>query len=402
MNIGFVSTWLERGATYVTRTYMDLLKQSNNLFVFARGGEFFDSTMSYEGATIEKGLRLKNVEINWRQFENWIKSNKLDIIIFNEQDELDAVYKTRISFPNVLLVCYIDYYKENTLQSFDIYDVLLCNTKRHYEAFKWHNGARYLPWGADLDVFKCPTDRVDKDKVVFFHSAGMSNRKGTLTLINAFVGNVLAEKGAKLIVHSQKKLETQYTDQELKKAGVEVITKTVHHPGLYYMGDVYVYPTTLDGLGLTIYEALASGLPVITTDAAPMNEIVNNENGRLVAVKRVCSRSDGYYWPLSYVDDRSLMDAMLYYIKNKESLGKLKQAARTYAEENLDIRSRCTQLMDILNDALTRKDSADAERMLREYKKQRNNVKFRELAESALPDVIKSHIRERFENSRKQ
>jgi len=25
MNIGFVTTWLERGATYVTKTYMELL-----------------------------------------------------------------------------------------------------------------------------------------------------------------------------------------------------------------------------------------------------------------------------------------------------------------------------------------------------------------------------------------
>jgi len=53
---------------------------------------------------------------------------------------------------------------------------------------------------------------------------------------------------------------------------------------LYYLGDVYVYPTTLDGLGLTVYEALASGLPVIATDVAPMNEIITEDNGKLVKV----------------------------------------------------------------------------------------------------------------------
>lgn len=39
MNIGFISTWFERGAAYVTKAYVDILKDNHNVFVYARGGE---------------------------------------------------------------------------------------------------------------------------------------------------------------------------------------------------------------------------------------------------------------------------------------------------------------------------------------------------------------------------
>ena len=66
---------------------------------------------------------------------------------------------------------------------------------------------------------------------------------------------------------------------------IEFIEKTVSAPGLYFRGDVYLYPTRLEGIGLTICEALASGLPVITTNDAPMNEfVIDGETGYLVDV----------------------------------------------------------------------------------------------------------------------
>ena len=39
MKIGFVSTWFERGAAYVTKQYLNLLKENHEVFVYARGGE---------------------------------------------------------------------------------------------------------------------------------------------------------------------------------------------------------------------------------------------------------------------------------------------------------------------------------------------------------------------------
>ena len=63
---------------------------------------------------------------------------------------------------------------------------------------------------------------------------------------------------------------------------LKIYEKTLPAPGLYHLGDVYVYPSRLDGVGLTVGEALACGLPVITTENGPMDEFVEDGfNGRL-------------------------------------------------------------------------------------------------------------------------
>ncbi len=42
--------------------------------------------------------------------------------------------------------------------------------------------------------------------------------------------------------------------------------------GLFALGDVYVCPTVKEGVGLTITEAMCTGMPVVSTDYPTMNE----------------------------------------------------------------------------------------------------------------------------------
>lgn len=53
---------------------------------------------------------------------------------------------------------------------------------------------------------------------------------------------------------------------------------------LYQLADVFVFPSKTEGFGLPLLEAMASGLPVITTDYASMSELVTPECGWLVDV----------------------------------------------------------------------------------------------------------------------
>ena len=43
--------------------------------------------------------------------------------------------------------------------------------------------------------------------------------------------------------------------------------------GLYNGADVFVYPSTYEGFGLPILEAMACGTPVITSDVSSMPEV---------------------------------------------------------------------------------------------------------------------------------
>lgn len=76
-----------------------------------------------------------------------------------------------------------------------------------------------------------------------------------------------------------------------------------------------------------------------------MNEFVKDGvNGRLVNVKEFRGRPDGYYWPLSIIDEYSLMECMGTYIANPSNLLVHRAGAFEYAHRNLDWRKNSREL----------------------------------------------------------
>jgi 1,2-diacylglycerol 3-alpha-glucosyltransferase len=387
MKIGFISTWFERGAAYVTKAYIDALKNKHDIYVYARGGESYaKSDPNWDLPYVTWGLMLNGTKINYSHFKNWIIKNKIEVLFFNEQREIEIVAKIKIEFPCIKIGSYIDYYKEDSLDDFFVYDFLICNTKRHYSVFKKYPQCYYVPWGTNIELFK-PQNK-NNDLITFFHSAGMSKRKGTDLLLKAFIDGEMYKK-SKLIIHSQLNFKKYfgYDIEECLRYNVEIIERTVSAPGLYHLGDVYVYPTTLDGLGLTIYEALSCGLPVITTDNAPMNEIITSEVGCLVEVERYYSRNDGYYWPLSICNKESLIKQMHYFIENSNNINYFKNQARVYAVNQLNWERRYSEINEIFSTSKILKNYLD----LHEYIKKMKLFRVSELKGAfinILPDTI--------------
>jgi len=360
MNIGIVTTWFERGAAYVSKAYMEALQQQgHNVFIFARGGEeYAQGDPSWDLPNVTWGKRYKPLGrisrfdalyINMVQFERWLRNRAIDVIIFNEEKSFNTVRRVRNL--GYTTGAYIDYYKKDNVPHFREYDFLLCNTKRHYGVFKHFPDCIFIPWGTDINLFK-PKNRENavsaKHEVVFFHSAGfggVNNRKGTDLVVKAFQR---VKGNAKLILHSQVPLQKYGTDVlevVRKDPRIQFIEKTVPAPGLYHLGDVFVYPSRLEGIGLCVPEALACGLPVITTDNAPMNEFVENGvNGLLVRVKETRIREDGYYWPENIPDVDDLSEKMQFYVNNNDLLCRHKQRARERAEESLDWTKNAAEL----------------------------------------------------------
>ena len=349
MVIGIVTTWFERGAAYVSKAYREnLINKGHQVFIYARGGENKgEASTDWNGDYVTYGKDLYDEVIDKRHLFNWIQANNIEAILFNEQRSFNIVAETKKKFPNLKLGCYVDYYTETTLPWFEVYDFLICNTRRHEFAMSKHPQKYYLRWGTDVNVFT-PNNREDSDVIRFFHSVGMSPRKGTDILLESFIEGKLYEE-SKLIIHTQIPIEkvSKYKTEELKELGIEVIEKTVTAPGLYYLGDVYVYPTRLDGLGLTMYEALASGMPVITTDNGPMNEIINNQVGKLVSVDYYYCRKDAYYWPMSVCHKESLQMAMKWYINNPDKINIQREAARNRAIQLYDWSNQADELSEI-------------------------------------------------------
>lgn len=351
MNIGIVTTWFERGAAYVSRAYADILSTEHSIFIFARGGEAFGlGDPKWDQPNVTWTIN-DTVIINKIDFINWINENNIQIIIFNEQEH----WWPPILWANeagIKTIAYVDYYTKQMIPWFSIYDGIWCNTKRHFSVFKDFPSATFIPWGTDIDLFR-PINFEPKSNVVFFHSAGMGGinlRKGTDILVRSFQHVTGATE---LIIHSQVPLDTygnEIANLIKKDRRITFIERSVPAPGLYHLGDVYVYPNRLDGIGLSVTEALACGLPVICTDSAPCNEIViQNRSGWLIPVGSVKHRNDNYYWPETECNSSELIKVMQHLADNTISLSSWKTQARNYAVECLDWKNNTELIHDSIS-----------------------------------------------------
>jgi glycosyltransferase involved in cell wall biosynthesis len=234
-------------------------------------------------------------------------------------------------------------------------------------------------------------------QVVFLNSAGMNpDRKGTDVVLAAYTKAL--EHGlenTKLVIHSQRPL-LEYKWRDPRTAGllkdllgrerVEVIERSFVNPrDVYAFGDICLYPARFDGMGLTIAEANACALPVITADHAPWNEFVTRENGSLIGCTRVY-RTERSFHPFVEPDADALASEIILW--STRDVAAAKNAAREYARRHFDWEANATPLGKHLENAPLL-EKAGAIRAAAEYEKSRRRT-VREKISFNLPSVVKT------------
>lgn len=362
MKVGFVSTWFERGATHVTLAFMNALSNEHEQVVYARGGdEFPHDDPRWAKAHVHWGEFVpgaRNTFIDHRDFLAWLQRETPEVLLFNEQQSWevilwlrDPLFEQNHGVKRPIIGAYIDYYTAETVPFFGLYDFLICNTRRHFSVFDGHPGAFYVPWAVATEHF--PHSSEVHHPVTFFHSLGYNpERKGTDLVVEAFKR---LTSDARLVLHAQRPLSDFPALAEAigNHPHITWINREVPPPGLYHLGDVYVYPSRLDGIGLSLPEALASGLPGLTTDEPPMNEfITEGKNGFLIPVVARNPRSDGYYWPLSECSVDALAGRMETLAAQPTLVEQLKRATRSDAEKRFDQAQFAQKLKNAFQHAL--------------------------------------------------
>jgi 1,2-diacylglycerol 3-alpha-glucosyltransferase len=375
MNIGIITTWFPAGGGYVSKAYQQILEKEHHVFIYARGGKIMKGDSNWDQPNVTWAPWHYN-GIKTKHFIKWIRKNKIDIAFFNEQRFWKPVLAAKKA--GVCIGAYIDYYTQETVPAFEIYDFLICNTKRHYSVFNWHKNVYYIPWGTDIDKFK-PEPKENSKSPVFIISAGWQpaherDRRGSLLAINAFK-NVKGD--CKLIIYSQVKKENFSSSwKEAIKNDERIELKIgTFDPFPYNEGDVYLYPSRLDGIGLTLPEAISSGLAAITTNCAPMNEfVIDNYNGFLINVEKYLARKDAYYWAESICNIESLTTAMQTYVDHPEILNEHKKNSRDFALKYLNWAENASSITEIFRDEYLKKDNLISPKLIRILKSLDNNM----------------------------
>jgi glycosyltransferase involved in cell wall biosynthesis len=162
-----------------------------------------------------------------------------------------------------------------TDQDWKIVDRFLCPNLKSLGILKsyGYNNAFIINW--TLDISSLPHRKVEGSAHTFIHSVGLidhDDRKGTKLVIEAF--KRVKKTNLKLILRIQKPSNLQKIDNR-----IEILTGNLEKPSeLYKEGQVAIQPSRMEGLGFMVLEPICCGLPVITTNGAPMNEYVQNKN----------------------------------------------------------------------------------------------------------------------------
>jgi 1,2-diacylglycerol 3-alpha-glucosyltransferase len=356
MNIGIITQWYPSGAGNVSKSYYNSLIKEHNVFIYSRGGPNLlnNDEWNQDYVTIApKHSQLTG--IHKRHFRKWVKANLISVVIFNEQRHWGSVLFAKKL--NLLTGAYIDYYKQDTVDLFNSYDFLLCNTQRHFNVFKSHKQAVYIPWGTTKQSFNSKKLLSNKIRFLLLSNQGLAflenapwlDRTNTEIAVRAFQK---VNGNCELIILSQVELSKTptYFQQLINNDSRINFISERYNEFPFEKGDVYVYPSRLDGIGLTLLEALSFGIPCITTDCQPMNEfVIDGFNGKLIIVDKLYGRPDGYYWPESIINIDNLTSIMQFYVDNPDQIITHSRNAINYINDYRDWNKNASELPSLIN-----------------------------------------------------
>ena len=295
-----------------------------------------------------------NIEATIDDLWNYVKTYKPDIVLVIETPFNDQFFQQLYDWGvKVIYVPMIDCRSlKNVAPYMQYVSAIINHTKYGHELYSKRFGskAKYLPYPVDTDYFH-PDKLSGIRDFDFIHnqgSGGAGYRKATDQVFLAFRQCMyMTTKDIKMRVNSQphEQIHSQLF-KDAKNVCVNVID-TAEPIDLYKGGKIYVAPSRREGLGLPILEAMACGLPVITTDAPPMNEWLYRKSF-LVPVQDEVMLSYGdipMYIPSAF----ELMETMLDLVDHPPMVDQLGKENRETAEQSFSwhvLKDKYIQLFD--------------------------------------------------------
>jgi len=292
--LGFVTTSFARGVPYVTQTLrracVDL---HHECFMFVRQGMIYGQPMRETTGEWDWPNRTDypDAVIPPLALLQWASFHRLEAVVFVE--ELQAELPMTLQKAGIKTVQQIDNYLSFPQKPYLRFnDLLLCVTARAYTLLQeWGKEAQthYIGWGVpDEHLVEASTLTLDRrfDFVSSQGWIGIDARKGLDTLLAALACQPLEGNPPEVLIHCQLPQEVA-----VKIIGWEqplpphIVWESGDYPpprGVYGLGRVVVQPSKMEGLGLSLIEALVNGRPVITLNAAPMNEWVDSSCGWMI------------------------------------------------------------------------------------------------------------------------
>jgi 1,2-diacylglycerol 3-alpha-glucosyltransferase len=298
LRIGICAYWFNRGQGVVARQLRSALDSlGHETFVLARPTRasnirpaFVDRTGVWDqpGVTEASDYRIPADEL-----VSWGRSNELELAFFDQNYEFEAIQALRDAGVRTLgRFVWEQFAPEHVGPAKRAFAVVYSLTECERERYAGMGiSSPRVHWGIHPELLEYANDsRPRADGLRFFYPAGfLSKRKPVPQVLRAF--RRLPDDRVRLVVKGQVERKQELLERGARRdARVEVILEDLpmdEHLRLFASADVCVAPSRWEGLGLHLYESMALGLPVITNDDPPMNEVIRDgDNGLLVRSRR--------------------------------------------------------------------------------------------------------------------
>ncbi len=177
-------------------------------------------------------------------------------------------------------------------KEYDLADYIMVPTEYAKKTFleKGFNNKKIIKnyYGVDLEQFKYEREYKDQNlKFRVIYTGTISVRKGVIYLLDAF--NELDLKNSELILIGDIDDDINSKLAKFKKNKKIVFKKSMEQSELkkfYNISNVFVLNSIEDGFGMVILQAMACGLPVITTYNTGGSEIIEDEkDGYIIPIR---------------------------------------------------------------------------------------------------------------------
>ena len=287
MRVGIVTKWFASGQAVASRQIRSALDElGHETFVLAKPGKgpragaerVPDPVWDQPGVT-----DATEADPGADEYLRWVDDNGIETLLCDQNDQFEEIAAVRqAGVRTIARFVWESFAPDHADPAKGAYDVIYSLTRAEQERYRELGiESPLLTWGCHPELVslaqQAGEDR-SRDELIRFVVPGsfMGKRKPFPEIVEAFTRT--GDPRFRLLVRGQ----VDRKGGKLEKAAggddrvvIELEDRpTDEHMRQFAGCDVCLSPSRWEGLGLPLYEAIAVGMPSITNDSPPMNEVV--------------------------------------------------------------------------------------------------------------------------------
>jgi glycosyltransferase involved in cell wall biosynthesis len=295
MRVGLVTKWFNRGQPVVARQLRSALDDlGHETYILARPKKErgpMKGKLQRDGVWDQPRVdEASAYDVTAEEYSSWVKTRGIEAILCDQNYQFDELSDLRRR--GVLIIgrfVWEHFTADHVAGARDAYDLVYSFTRCEQERYRSFGlETPYVPWGVHPELLAVePAERDDDFVQVIFPGGFVGHRKPIEPVVDAFMRT--SEERLRLVVKAQVERKGGADAARAAAASDERIElrlsdqPTGEHLAAFAAADVCLAPSRWEGLGLPLFEATAFGLPVITNDIPPLNEVIEHDrNGLLV------------------------------------------------------------------------------------------------------------------------